>query len=92
MLDHDDLDDDIHTFSEKDKKDLRSTFDITSTRGWANALTLAFLALAVLALFGAYPVISAYQNGSLLGSGGNTAGYNLGGINSTGKLLDDRPK
>lgn len=83
-MDDDDLDDALHTFTAKDKKDLATPFDITSIRGWANALTLAFLALAVITLFGAYPVISAYLNNQL-GFGSNTPGYNLGGINSTGR-------
>lgn len=83
LLDDDDLDDNLHTFTARDRKDLSSTFDISSARGWANALMLAFLGAAILALFGAYPVISAFQDGSL-GSGSNTAGFNLGGINATG--------
>lgn len=86
MMDDDDLDDALHTFTAKDKKDLSSPFDITSGRGWANALMLATLAAAIITLFGAYPIISAYQNGAF-GSGSNTAGYNLGGINSTGELF-----
>jgi hypothetical protein len=84
MMDDDDLDDALHTFTAKDKKDLSSPFDITSARGWANALMLATLAAAIITLFGAYPIISAFQNGQL-GFGSNTPGYNLGGINSTGE-------
>jgi hypothetical protein len=84
MMDDDDLDDALHTFTAKDKKDLSSPFDITSARGWANAVMLAILAAAMITLFGAYPIISAFQNGQL-GFGSNTPGYNLGGINSTGE-------
>lgn len=87
MMDDDDMDDSLHTFTAKDKKDLSTPFDITSMRGWANALTLCFLLAAIVALFGAYPVIAAALNNQL-GFGSNTAGYNLGGINSTGQYPD----
>jgi hypothetical protein len=87
MMDDDDLDDALHTFTAKDRKDLSTPFDITSMRGWANALTLCFLLAAIVALFGAYPIIAAALNNQL-GFGANTAGYNLGGINATGQYPD----
>lgn len=83
--DDDDLDDHLHTFTAAEKKDLSSPFDITSWRGWANALTLLVLLMAVLGLFALYPIISFYTNDGSA-SGRNTPGYNLGGINSTGQI------
>ena len=96
-MDDDDLDDQLHTFTPGEKADLSTPFVMFSWRGWANALTLLFLALAVVILFAGYPILSFYL-GNNLASGSNTAGYNLGGINATGqypvisglpKLIDD---
>ena len=85
MDDDDDLDDHLHTFTAAEKKDLSSPFVITSWRGWANALTLAFLACAVVGLFAVYPIATYYVelNAS---SGSLRSGYNLGGINATGQV------
>lgn len=85
--DDDDMDDPLHTFTAAEKRDLSSSFDWTSLRGWANGLTLAVMALGVLMLFGGYPVISHVLSNNNA-SGGNTAGYNLGGINATGQFPD----
>ncbi|OWZ69788.1 hypothetical protein AYX14_04840 [Cryptococcus neoformans] len=82
--DVDDLDDHLHTFTSQDRKDLASPFDITSARGWANALTLGILAGGGVMLFAGYPIISFYY-GDSNSSGANTSGYNLGGINSSGQ-------
>jgi len=84
MEDDDDLDDHLHTFTMAEKKDLTPPFDITSWRGWANAITLAVLALAILGLFALYPILSFYY-GDHSSSGYGTSGYNLGGINASGQ-------
>ncbi|KAK4686589.1 beta-glucan synthesis-associated protein KRE6, partial [Tremellales sp. Uapishka_1] len=84
MEEDDDLDDHLHTFTAAEKRDLSSKFDITSWRGWANGLTLAFLALAVLMLFAGYPILSYYHDNNK-SAGSATAGYNLGGINASGQ-------
>lgn len=78
------MDDDLHTFTEKDTHDLSSPFDITSWRGWANALTLGVLLSAIIGIFALYPIISFYYKGGS-SSGRNTSGYGLGGINGTGQ-------
>ncbi len=80
----DDLDDHLHTFTMAEKKDLTPPFDITSWRGWANAITLAFLLFALVGLFALYPIVSFYY-GSNASSGSKTSGYNLGGINASGQ-------
>lgn len=80
----DDLDDELHTFSEKDKHTLASPLDISSWRGWANALGLMVLLAGVVVLFAGYPIIQNYQDNHP-DFGGKTPGYNLGGINSTGQ-------
>ena len=84
VMDDEDMDDALHTFTAKDRKDLTTPFDITSLRGWANAITLCALLAGVLMLFGGYPIIAfATRNTNQFGA--NTAGYNLGGVNSTGQ-------
>ena len=77
------MDDALHHISSK--KDLESSFDFWSLRGWANAATLAALAGGLVMLFAGYPILSYYTSRS---AGANTAGYNLGGINSTGQYPD----
>ncbi|WRT64882.1 uncharacterized protein IL334_001818 [Kwoniella shivajii] len=84
MEDDDDLDDHLHTFTAGEKKDLSTPFDITSWRGWANALTLMFLAVGGVMLFAGFPILSWYY-GNSNSSGANTSGYNLGGINGSGQ-------
>jgi hypothetical protein len=84
-VDDDDIDDQLHTFTAKEKEDLTTPFDITSWRGWANALTLVFLLSVVVILFAGYPIIDFYYGDRSKQSGSNTAGYNLGGINATGQ-------
>lgn len=83
-VDDEDIDDALHTFTAKEKQDLSTPFDITSWRGWANAMTLMVLLAAVVILFAGYPIIDFYY-GDRSSSGSSTAGYNLGGINSTGQ-------
>lgn len=80
-----DLDDNLHTFTAKEKQDLTTPFDITSWRGWANAITLAVLASGLLVLFAGYPIFSFYFKDKA-SSGYSTSGYNLGGINATGQV------
>lgn len=82
--DDDDMDDHLHTFTAAEKKDLSTPFNISSWRGWANALTLAVLAGGGVMLFAGYPIISFYY-GDNNSSGSNTSGYNLGGINASGQ-------
>jgi hypothetical protein len=83
--DDEDMDDQLHTFTAAERKDLSSPFDITSWRGWANAITLLILLGAVIGIFALYPLISFYYtDGSA--SGKNTSGYNLGGVNATGQF------
>ncbi|WWD00464.1 hypothetical protein V866_007379 [Kwoniella sp. B9012] len=82
--DDDDLDDHLHTFTAAERKDLSTPFDITSWRGWANALTLLTLAAGGVMLFAGYPIIAWYY-GNSNSSGANTSGYNLGGINGSGQ-------
>ncbi|WVO14990.1 hypothetical protein L204_102633 [Cryptococcus depauperatus] len=80
----DDLDDELHTFSSADQKDLSPPFDITSWRGWANSIMLGVLAAGGIMLFAGYPILSFYY-GDNNDAGRNTAGYNLGGINASGQ-------
>jgi len=87
-IDDDDIDDQLHTFTAGEKKNLTTPFVITSWRGWANALTLLFLLSAVVILFAGYPIINFYYGDNSKHSGANTAGYNLGGINGTGQYPD----
>ena len=82
--DDDDPDDHLHTFTAAEKRDLSSPFDITSWRGWANAITLVVFGLALVGLFALYPILSFYY-GNNTSSGSNTSGYNLGGINGSGQ-------
>nr|XP_019047309.1 glucosidase [Kwoniella bestiolae CBS 10118]OCF26239.1 glucosidase [Kwoniella bestiolae CBS 10118] len=82
--DDDDLDDTLHTFTAAERKDLTTPFDITSWRGWANAITLLTLAAGGIMLFAGYPIIAWYY-GNSNSSGANTSGYNLGGINGSGQ-------
>jgi hypothetical protein len=83
--DDEDMDDQLHTFTAAERKDLSSPFDIMSWRGWANAITLLVLLGAVIGIFALYPLISYfYTDGSA--SGRNTPGYNLGGVNATGQF------
>lgn len=83
-FDHD-LDDELHTFSARDKVDLSSPVYISSWRGWFNALGLMVLLAAIVVLFAGYPIIQ-YYNDTHARFGGRTSGYNLGGINSTGQF------
>lgn len=82
--DDDGVDDQLHTFTAKEKQDLSTPFDITSWRGWANGAMLMTLLAAVVILFAVYPILDFYY-GDKRSSGTNTSGYNLGGINSTGQ-------
>ena len=84
LEDDDDVDDHLHTFTMAEKKDLSPPFDITSWRGWTNAITLAVFAFALLGLFALYPIFSFYY-GKNTSSGSGTSGYNLGGINASGQ-------
>lgn len=89
MDDDDDMDDHIHNFSAADKRNpnAMTPFDITSARGWANALTLVFLMLALVGIFALYPILSFYTN-DRNSVGANASGFNLGGVNSTGQYPD----
>lgn len=81
--------DSLHDFTELEKKDLSTPFDISSWRGWANGLTLLALAAGFLMLFAGYPILDFYQkNRNSIGAG--ASGYNLGGINSTGQIPEIR--
>ncbi|WWC94475.1 hypothetical protein V866_001321 [Kwoniella sp. B9012] len=95
----DEMDDHLHTFTAAEQKnvDHSASLNLTSWRGWANALTLGFIAMACIGIFALYPIFDFYNKDDNA-MGANTAGYNLGGINSTGqypsvpglpKLIDD---
>lgn len=84
--DDDDMDDHLHTFTAAERIDISSPFDITSWRGWGNAITLIVLMGAIIGIFALYPIISFYADESA--SGRKTSGYNLGGINGTGQFPD----
>ncbi|OCF60896.1 glucosidase [Kwoniella mangroviensis CBS 10435] len=95
----DEMDDHLHTFTAAEQKnvDHSASLNLTSWRGWANALTLGFIAMACIGIFALYPIFDFYMKDDNA-MGANTAGYNLGGINSTGqypsvpglpKLIDD---
>lgn len=83
-VDDDDLDDQLHTFTAADRKDLSSPFTLNSWRGWANGFTLFVLLAGFVVLFAGYPIISHYAD-SNASSGSSTSGYNLGGINASGQ-------
>ena len=82
----DDEDDALHTFTAAEKRNIDSVskVDITSLRGWANALMLVVLLLALVGIFAIYPIASFYYNNNN-SNGANTAGYNLGGVNASGQ-------
>ncbi|WOO82796.1 Beta-glucan synthesis-associated protein KRE6 [Vanrija pseudolonga] len=83
--DHDEeIDDKLHTFTAADRKDLSAPFVFSSWRGWSNALTLFVLLAGFVMLFAGYPIINYYRDNEN-SNGGNTAGYNLGGINGSGQ-------
>lgn len=86
-MDEDDLDDQLHTFSAADRKDLSSPFTFNSWRGWANGITLFILMAGFVVLFAGYPIIDWYY-GDENASGGNTSGFNLGGVNASGQYPD----
>ena len=80
-----DDDDDLHTLTAAEKRSIdRTSFDITSVRGWLNALTLFVLAGALVGIFALYPILDFYRN-QHTSWGTKTAGYNLGGINASGQ-------
>lgn len=83
--DDDDMDDHLHTFTEKDRKDLKSSVDLASMRGWANAGMLLVLLGALVGIFAVYPAVSFYTK-NRNSDGVNTAGYNLGGVNASGQF------
>ncbi|WVQ72919.1 hypothetical protein IAR50_002481 [Cryptococcus sp. DSM 104548] len=64
------------------KYDKYHRFDVFSTRGIANVGCLFLGALALLALFAGYPIITYYTQKHQTTNGA----YNLGGINSTGQI------
>ena len=82
----DDEDDALHTFTAAEKRDVDSTskFNISSWRGWANAMMLFFLLMAIVGIFAIYPIITFYVNTNAA-HGGHTSGYNLGGVNASGQ-------
>lgn len=83
-IDDADLDDQLHTFTAAEKKDLTAPFTFRSWRGWANGLTLLVMLSGFVILFAGYPIISwYYSNENALG--GSTPGFNLGGVNATGQ-------
>ena len=83
--DDDDMDDALHTFTAKDRRDLKSSVDITSMRGWANAGMLLVLLGALVGIFAVYPAVAFYTN-NRNSNGVNTSGYNLGGVNASGQF------
>lgn len=90
----DDLDDSLHTFTPEEYREhyISSTFNLKSWRGWTNALALVILAGRAVMLLAGCPIIFFYY-GDRNSSGGNTSGFNLGGINAVGsiqKYLDFR--
>lgn len=83
-IDEADLDDQLHTFTAAEMKDLTAPFTFSSWRGWANALTLFVMLAGFVALFAGYPIINwYYADANALGA--NQPGFNLGGTNATGQ-------
>ncbi|BEJ17394.1 hypothetical protein CspHIS471_0607950 [Cutaneotrichosporon sp. HIS471] len=83
-IDEADLDDQLHTFTAAEKKDLTAPFTLRSWRGWANALTLLVMLSGFVVLFAGYPILSwYYSDEKALGAG--TPGFNLGGVNASGQ-------
>ena len=81
----DDDDDALHTLTAAEKRNIDATpIDITSLRGWANALTLVVMLLALVGIFGVYPIAAFYHEVNST-HGGHTSGFNLGGINASGQ-------
>jgi hypothetical protein len=60
-------------------------WDPFSLRGWLNAVTIFVLLAALIVLFAGWPIIVAFQNHANT-NGGNTPGFNLGGINGSGQV------
>ena len=81
----DGLDDDLHAISPVGYSSSKT--DLLSWRGWFNVVGLLIVLFALVIIFAGYPIISFYTN-SHSSFGGNTSGYNLGGINSTGQYPD----
>lgn len=80
----DDLDDALHTPDPKGRD--THHWDPFSARGWVNVLAIVILLGALITLFAGWPIIVYYDNKFNRSSGGNTPGFNLGGINSTGQV------
>lgn len=79
-----DLDDQLHTFTPADRKDLSSPFNIKSWRGWANGITLFVLLSGFVVLFAGYPIIDSYWRKAANEKG--PVGFNLGGLNASGQV------
>lgn len=82
--DENDLDDQLHTFTAADRKDLSSPFTFSSWRGWANGITLFVLLSGFVVLFAGYPIIDSYWRKA--SNANSPPGFNLGGLNSSGQV------
>ncbi|KAJ6508227.1 glycoside hydrolase family 16 protein [Mycena sanguinolenta] len=76
-----DLDDGLHNPDPVRDAQLDRTWDIFSSRGWANATALVVILGSLIALFAGYPVIVHFTH-----PGPSIVGFNLGGINGTGQV------
>ncbi|KAJ7830201.1 glycoside hydrolase family 16 protein [Mycena leptocephala] len=76
-----DLDDVLHNPDPIRDARLDRSFDIFSSRGWANVTALVVLLGGLIALFAGYPVIVYFTH-----PGPQIKGFNLGGINGTGQV------
>ncbi|KAJ6546811.1 glycoside hydrolase family 16 protein [Mycena capillaripes] len=88
-----DLDDALHNPDPVADARLDRSFDVFSSRGWANATALIVLLGGLLMLFAGYPILWHYTHPDK-----KIVGFNIGGINGTGqvpeltkfpKLIDD---
>lgn len=80
----DEMDDALHT-ADPSGKDDRHNFELWSARGWLNVATIFILLAGLIMLFGGFPIIVHFRD-DRKDEGSATAGFNLGGINSTGQV------
>lgn len=80
-----DLDDALHNPDPVADARLDRSFDVFSSRGWANAVALIVIFGGLLMLFAGYPILWHYTHPDK-----KIVGFNIGGINGTGQVPDLR--
>ncbi|KAJ7084833.1 glycoside hydrolase family 16 protein [Mycena belliarum] len=78
-----DLDDELHNPDPVADARRDRSFDVFSSRGWANATALILILGGLLMLFAGLPIVIQFTH-----PGPRIVGFNLGGINGTGQVPD----